>query len=105
MSRVRPQSPALEARDATCPSAAPLFAKIDGTESARSVAAHPAATGRPRPPVTRRLSRNAAHTRPVRGGCISPGPGRPRLYCSPRCRKAAQRLRERSGDLTEGVPA
>ncbi|MEE9173906.1 MAG: hypothetical protein V3U30_02895 [Thermoplasmata archaeon] len=29
------------------------------------------------------------------------GTGRPRLYCSPRCRKAAQRLRKRSVDLAE----
>lgn len=31
--------------------------------------------------------------------------GRPRHYCSARCRKAAQRLRRKSEELTEGLPA
>ncbi len=50
--------------------------------------------------VTKRCA-YAACTR----GLHRAGTGRPRLYCSPRCRKAAQRLRERPGELTEGVSA
>ncbi len=39
------------------------------------------------------------------GGLLRAETGRPRLYCSSRCRKAAQRLRERTEQVAEGVSA